>query len=541
MTIRHFILAAVAATALLGSATQGHDEPNVGHVPRTILEKPVVLREGVGNAREAVTTSSPEAQAFYNQGINYLHSYVWIEAARSFHQALRLDANLAMAWVGLSRAYSGVDDPKAAQDALDKAKTLADKAAPWERTRIDLRQLQLTAMAAPKNAEAFQTYKNAIDKALGARMDDVELWLIRGNAEEPSPAGRGQRGGAGSIAFYKQALTLDPGHSAAHHFLVHSYEVIGQIGPALASGEVYATAAFSVPHAWHMWGHDLRRGAQIEKAIEVFSKADQLERDYYAGEGIESQYDWHHGHNLDLLAGSYQYMGRIAKAEELYQTIFDLKVTPASREGVKATSVDFFLNRQMWDKAATSAAALAKSDLPTLKPISQILLGQAALGRGDKAGAAEAAKRAEQLLAPLGRDTPEYIGVKRSLDLFLATLQLEGGASDAAREAHVKSIAAMRAALGPDAWIQALFNLEHIAQVARRAGDWELARIATENMLDHDPTYGGSHYALALLAEHQGDRAKMRNALEQARTLWGKADPDFPELKDIERRLAQLS
>ena len=46
---------------------------------------------GIGNSHEAVTTTSKEAQAFYDQGLNYLESYVWIEASRSFHQALRLD------------------------------------------------------------------------------------------------------------------------------------------------------------------------------------------------------------------------------------------------------------------------------------------------------------------------------------------------------------------------------------------------------------------------------------------------------------------
>src|SRR5688572_10989925 len=76
-----------------------------GWVPREILDKPVPRRPGTGNAHEVVTTSSKEAQALYDQGLDYLHGYVWIEAARSFRQALRLDPKLAMAWVGLSRVY----------------------------------------------------------------------------------------------------------------------------------------------------------------------------------------------------------------------------------------------------------------------------------------------------------------------------------------------------------------------------------------------------------------------------------------------------
>src|SRR6185295_9064470 len=88
----------------------------VGYVPAGLLGKPVALRDGTGagqgrgQAHEAVTTASRDAQAFYDQGIAYLHSYVWIEAARSFHEALRRDPNLAMAHLGLSRAFTGLED-----------------------------------------------------------------------------------------------------------------------------------------------------------------------------------------------------------------------------------------------------------------------------------------------------------------------------------------------------------------------------------------------------------------------------------------------
>jgi len=75
-----------------------------------LLDRPVPLRQGIGKVHEAVTTSSPEAQGFYDQGLAYLHSFVWIEAARSFHQALRLDPSLAMAFLGLSDAYIGLQD-----------------------------------------------------------------------------------------------------------------------------------------------------------------------------------------------------------------------------------------------------------------------------------------------------------------------------------------------------------------------------------------------------------------------------------------------
>ena len=76
---------------------------SMGWVPREILERPVPLRTGTGNTADVATTNSSEALAFYRQGLNYLHGYVWIEAARSFHQAIRLDPQLALAHWGLSR------------------------------------------------------------------------------------------------------------------------------------------------------------------------------------------------------------------------------------------------------------------------------------------------------------------------------------------------------------------------------------------------------------------------------------------------------
>jgi hypothetical protein len=95
----------------------------------------------------------------------------------------------------------------------------------------------------------------------------------------------------------------------------------------------------------------------------------------------------------------------------------------------------------------------------------------------------------------------------------------------------------VRAAPGPDAWSQALFTLESIARVARQVGDWELAGRMARQMIDHDPAYGGGHYALALVAEHDGDAAAAKTAFGQALKPWSKADPDLPELVEIRKKL----
>jgi tetratricopeptide (TPR) repeat protein len=221
------------------------------------LASPLPLRQGIGNSHEEVSTRSRDAQAFYDQGLNYLEGYVWIEAARSFHQALRLDPDLAMAHVGLSRTYSGLGDRAAAERSLQQAKSLLSRVSPREQRRILLREKQLVAMRNIKDVKKFDAYKKAIDDALRANCEP-QLWLLRGNAEEPDASGRGQYGTAASIIYYHHVLTMYPEYASAHHFLAHTYEALGQADSALAHGEAYARLAPAIPHAAHMLVDALR-------------------------------------------------------------------------------------------------------------------------------------------------------------------------------------------------------------------------------------------------------------------------------------------
>ena len=95
----------------------------------------------------------------------------------------------------------------------------------------------------------------------------------------------------------------------------------------------------------------------------------------------------------------------------------------------------------------------------------------------------------------------------------------------------------VRAAPGPDGWSQALFTLESIARSARTVGDWELAGRMARQMIEHDPAYAGSHYALALVAEHDEDAATAKSEFALAQRYWAKADPDLPELAEIRKKL----
>jgi tetratricopeptide (TPR) repeat protein len=531
------LAAALLCAGAVAAAAQ--DDPHaqcasMGWVPREVLDRPIPLRPGIGNVNEAVTTPSPEAQAFYDQGMDYLHGYVWIEAARSFRQALRLDPKLALAWIGLSRVYSGLDDPEEAGLALARAQELSAGASPREQRRIALRAKQLEAMSSPDDAVKHGAYKKAIDDALAQDIANPELWLIRGNAEEASAAGRGQRGGTASTAFYLEAMRLAPDNAAAHHYLTHSYETIGQVPLALEHGEAFARLAPSIPHTHHMWGHDLRRVGRIDDAIAAFRKTDDLEKAYYAAERIPAELDWHHVHNLDLLAMAYQHKGQMRKAEATMREATALPALTDYAEYNQKLLTVFLLGRQRWDEAADAAGRMTQGKWVATRAVGHALTGHALLARKRTAEARAALETAERELAAVPASAAG-IGVSRRqvqpwIEMLRGELLIREGASVEGRRVLEEVARNLRALPGPDAWIQALFRLEAMGKLARDTGEWELAAFMAQQMVEHDAAYGGSHLAQALVAEHRGDRDGASRARAEAVRHWRDADPDLPEL-----------
>ena len=544
MTRTHAVAcgAALLVIALLSTgAARAQDDPHAAcaapptYVPADLLERPVPLRPGVGNSHEPVTTTSAEAQVFYDQGLNYLESYVWIEASRSFHQALRLDPKLAMACLGLSRVHSGLDDIAGATRFCEKARALAAGASERERRRIAIREKQLASMDDLESAEKFLAYKKSIDDALAADLEDPQLWLLRGNAEEPNASGRGQRGTAASVAYYEAVLRLVPDHASAHHFLIHTYETIGRIDRALAHGEAFARLSPAIPHAAHMWGHDLRRVGQVDAAIAQFRQADSLELAYYAKEKLNPSLDWHHGHNLDLLSTCYQHKGQMKLAEKTMRSAAALAVVDAYRAFNRRELPSFLLHRARYAEALDEARVLVATAFPQSRAVGHALAGQALLGLGrtDEAGKElEAARGALEEVPRVALGLiPRRSAVAPWVDALRGELLLRQGRRGEGAVVLMDVVRALRAAPGPDAWSQSLFRLESMARTAREVGDWDLAGFIAAEMLDHDPAYGGSHLAQALVLRHRGDAAGHRREIEAARGTWRDADADLAELK----------
>jgi tetratricopeptide (TPR) repeat protein len=490
----------------------------------SFAERPVPLRTGIGAAHDAVATSSPDAQKFYDQGLAYLHSYVWLEAARSFNQALRIDPKLAMAHAGLTIAYTELSAPQEARAALERAQALATGA--HDKRHVELRALQTAAEAAPRDAAKLAAYRAALDRALTEFPKDEELWLLRGRADTPDPAERGQGSTAGSVRFYEQAKALAPAHFAAHHYLAHAYENSGIVAQALDESAIYAKMAPDVPHARHMHGHNLRRTGRIDEAIAQFTAADALESAYLEAEKIPVEYDWHYQHNLDLLATSYQYAGRMKQAEELLKRSFVLPSSLLVQEFNKREWPMFLVARGRAQEALDAAGAMAAHRSPVVSAAGHVAAGHARLALGQFQAAADEANLA--LRAIRGAEAGGLAAVP--LQALQGEFFLRTGQRDKGRAALQEVAKKARALPGPDAWTQTLFTLEAIARAAREVGDWDFAAWAAGQMREHDPNYAGTHYALALVAEHNGDTRTAAAERTLVEKYWKNADPGIPEL-----------
>ena len=277
------------------------------------------------------------------------------------------------------------------------------------------------------------------------------------------------------------------------------------------------------------------RLGRTEEAIAEFLKTKALEEEYYRTENIPARYDWHHAHNLQLLAMSYQSLGQMKAAEAAFREAFAVPAYTDFLEFNRKAWPEFLLARGRYEEALHAAQELTKSEWPLPRLAGHTLAGEALLA-SDRSNEAQdelslAEQETEQLPVNLVATSP-FPSILRA-GLLLRDKKTEQG--EALLQDIVKMILARP---GPDAWSAARFELEGIAKSAREAGDWKLSESMAQDMIQHDPRYAGGYFALALAAEHAGHSAQAREQFANAEKFWSKADKDLPELRRVQERLS---
>ncbi|MBM3461453.1 MAG: tetratricopeptide repeat protein [Armatimonadetes bacterium] len=276
-----------------------------------LLNKPAeipTLFDGLGNLEYKITTASPEAQKYFEQGMRLWHSYVQPSnvrnsAARCFHYATTLDNRCAMAWWGLSFSLTK-DDAFKPMDAARNAYAIAMALGTDKEKRMAAARLLDTL-----GPTAREQFLDTLDGALIAYPDDVELWIWRGKVygdyghTESSTKVQVLAG----IPFQLHAQRAHPEHPAPNHELIHGYEAI--VRPALGwkYTVMFRRAAPNMPHAHHMQAHLAMRLGRWDDAIDATRTTHQR--------SLQGFPELSPGHHLSVLALALGHQGRFIDAE----------------------------------------------------------------------------------------------------------------------------------------------------------------------------------------------------------------------------------
>ena len=459
--------------------------------PTHLTTRPAVLAHGIGREFIEIPASaaSPAAQALYVQGLAQLHGYRWIEAARAFHTALRLEPSLVLAELGLVRAYEAMKDPSRAELHLKRALALEVKAGSREALLGQAMQLRRQAHQSGSGGHAaHMAYRAALDGILLIYPNDVEVLLLRGNASEAVAWGKGMSGREASIPYYEAAIAIAPEHPGARHYLAHSYENTARYFEAASQAARFARLAPRVPHARHMYAHTLPRIGKWDVAIEELEAADALEREYFREEGIPADADWHRVHNLSLLGLAYLRVGREAAAAQRLREAFRTPVPDPQTVTWHTIWPEYLLYADRNKEAVAAAQTLAENPNSISQIVGTALLGEAALNSGDSIRASEALAAAQKRLAlylarearahPMG--PPMGWVAEESIQMLADRIALQNSPPTASHDTIEKRAAQLAARPGLDGWGAGWLRLLRLEKEARRAGHVALAdRLAT--------------------------------------------------------------
>ena len=326
---------------------------------------PAKLMTGQGVIHFPITTSSPKAQQFFDQGVAQMHSFWSVEAERSFRQAAELDPDAPMPQWGIAMVAAGDYRPRFQLDSAERvfgkgnqyraatraadAAQRADELGRVEGKATPIEKLYIASIVARRDSKAKdpdEAYIQGLRAIVAQYPSEVEaktylaLHLMRG-FELPDKKPRSTSMEA--VAILRDLLVKAPDHPGVHHYVIHAFEGSTFAKDAWPSCQRYAELVPNIPHALHMPGHIYSQTGRWEDAAKSFAAAAENERGYIKADRLYGT--GHHGHNVHYLATAYSFQGKYDKAEDAARELLGFKENPREQ-----ASVDGFTSayRQGW-------------------------------------------------------------------------------------------------------------------------------------------------------------------------------------------------
>src|SRR5690606_17090534 len=225
----------------------------------------VPLYDNLGTHHYSITTSNPQAQRYFDQGLRLYYAFNHQEAIRAFTEAVRLDPACAMCHWGVALALgpniNAPMDPTAVEPALAALEQARKgQASDVERAMIDALAARYTTPPPEDRSTLDQTYADAMAKVVRQYPDnheaaalyaeslmDLSPWRYWENGEPRPDTPK-------ILAQLERVIAANPRHPGACHFFIHAVEAV-QPERAVPCAERLAGLMPGAGHLVHMPGH----------------------------------------------------------------------------------------------------------------------------------------------------------------------------------------------------------------------------------------------------------------------------------------------
>lgn len=500
-------------------------------------EKPVALYKGLGAWKHPISTRSPEAQKYFDQGLALLYGFNRYEALRSFRKASELDPQSVMAYWGMAMAqgpYINMDgdpsyDLKGACSAVQEGSKLTH--AP-ERERAYLKAVATWCSNGPPNA-----YIDAM-RALAARYPDdpdaqtvfAESLMIPVRWHWYSANGTQAQGMAEAERTLEAVIRRWPDHPGANHYYIHAVESSPTPERAIPSAQRLMGIVPAAGHLVHMPGHIWLVVGDWETAANVNERAVTVDKEYFAATNVTGgSYEPYYLHNLDFIRYARSMQGRKAdalRAAEALNAAFApmAKMMPDMAENIFPVVLTTYVRFGEWDHVLNTPQPAASQKIGTAMWRYARALALAA--RGNRTAAAgerdafEKAKAAVPAGMPWGQNKAGDV-----LALASEIVAARVAASPAAAVPHWQKAVSLQDALvydEPPDWYYPV--RESLGAALLRAGRAADAEKVLREGVKHSPRNGRMLFGLAESLKAQRKVEDAAWVQREFTAAWSKAD-----------------
>ena len=515
----------------------GHSSP---------VKPPVWLDEGLGDVDHPVTSKSPEAQKFFNQGLAYLYGFNHAEGINSFRRAAELDPEMAMAYWGVSLAlgsnYNVTADEKQlveAYDNLQKAITLSAKASQADKDYIAALSKRYTKDPKTDRKMLAEAYKNAMGELVKKYPDDLDaatlyaesmmnlrpwqLWSLDGKPAE---------GTLEIVAVLEGVLKRNPRHTGANHYYIHAVEASTNPERALAAADRLLGLAPNAGHLVHMPSHIYLRTGDHDVAVKSNDLAIVADRRYLQKSGATGVYPlMYYNHNIHMLAASHagagNFAGAVKAAKELEANVRpNLKAMPMLEMFMPYHLVTL-MRFQRWDEAL--AYTEPDAELKITNVFWRLARG---LANNEKGNVKEAESELSAMLAVV-RTIPADAGIGNSSahGVMKVASELLSGEIAFAKGDRKSALDALRRAVAaedlvnynePPDWH--LPTREWLGRALMREGEYVEAEAVFRKEIDKNPKNGRALFGLSEALAKQGKDTSAALVRKEFAAAWKNSD-----------------